>query len=110
MEATVERTGRLDNPYKVVERAGPTGRVNGQAAAVGPQRGMVGDALDGCGIQVVAVRGVELDQLDPHLDLDGIERRHSAHCRGLGDSGAAIRILDWTAYAALWPFHLVDRR
>lgn len=48
--------------------------------------------------------------LGGHLDLDGTERRHRAHCRGLEDAGAAIRILDWTAYAALWPFHLVDRR
>ncbi|AUA08550.1 hypothetical protein CFP59_00636 [Streptomyces malaysiensis subsp. malaysiensis] len=35
------------------------GRVGDQAAAVGPQGGMVGDAMGG-GVQVVAVHGVEL--------------------------------------------------
>ncbi|MEV5439413.1 glutathione S-transferase C-terminal domain-containing protein [Streptomyces sp. NPDC052682] len=35
-----------------------------------------------------------------HLDLDGITRRHHAHCRGLEAAGAAVRILDWTAHAA----------
>ncbi|GAA0913180.1 glutathione S-transferase C-terminal domain-containing protein [Streptomyces thermoalcalitolerans] len=34
----------------------------------------------------------------PHLDLDGIARRHHAHCRGLEAAGAAVRILDWTAH------------
>ncbi|MFI8106094.1 glutathione S-transferase C-terminal domain-containing protein [Streptomyces sp. NPDC086023] len=31
----------------------------------------------------------------PHLDLDGIARRHHAHCRGKEAAGAAIRIVDW---------------
>ncbi|GGS39967.1 glutathione S-transferase C-terminal domain-containing protein [Streptomyces griseoviridis] len=31
----------------------------------------------------------------PHLDLDGIARRHDAHCRGPEAAGAALRILDW---------------
>ncbi|CAL9382124.1 glutathione S-transferase C-terminal domain-containing protein [Streptomyces sp. enrichment culture] len=35
-----------------------------------------------------------------HLDLDGIERRHRAHCHGLEAAGAAVRILDWAAHAA----------
>ncbi|MEU7057429.1 glutathione S-transferase C-terminal domain-containing protein [Streptomyces sp. NPDC046197] len=35
-----------------------------------------------------------------HLDLDGIARRHHAHCRGLEAAGAAVRILDWAAHAA----------
>ncbi|GAA2434080.1 glutathione S-transferase C-terminal domain-containing protein [Streptomyces macrosporus] len=34
----------------------------------------------------------------PHLDLDGIARRHHAHCRGLEAAGAAVRIVDWTAH------------
>ncbi|MEU5095313.1 glutathione S-transferase C-terminal domain-containing protein [Streptomyces sp. NPDC020996] len=34
----------------------------------------------------------------PHLDLDGIARRHHARCRGLEDAGAAVRILDWAAH------------
>ncbi|GAA3505034.1 glutathione S-transferase family protein [Streptomyces prasinosporus] len=35
-----------------------------------------------------------------HLDLDGIARRHHAHCRGLEAAGAAVRILDWAAHVA----------
>ncbi|WP_330268797.1 glutathione S-transferase C-terminal domain-containing protein [Streptomyces griseorubiginosus] len=35
-----------------------------------------------------------------NLDLDGIERRHHARCRGLEAAGAAVQILDWTAHAA----------
>lgn len=35
-----------------------------------------------------------------HLDLDGIARRHHAHCRGLEAAGAAVQILDWAAHAA----------
>ncbi|UQX04119.1 glutathione S-transferase C-terminal domain-containing protein [Streptomyces sp. RerS4] len=31
------------------------------------------------------------------LDLDGIARRHHAHCRGTEAAGAAVRILDWTS-------------
>ncbi|WP_079070909.1 glutathione S-transferase C-terminal domain-containing protein [Streptomyces sp. IMTB 1903] len=31
----------------------------------------------------------------PHLDLDGIARRHHAHCRGREAAGAAVRIVDW---------------
>ncbi|HZG04678.1 MAG TPA: glutathione S-transferase C-terminal domain-containing protein [Streptomyces sp.] len=34
-----------------------------------------------------------------HLDLDGIARRHHAHCRGLEAAGAAVQIVDWAAYA-----------
>ncbi|MET7683870.1 glutathione S-transferase C-terminal domain-containing protein [Streptomyces sp. NPDC005423] len=34
------------------------------------------------------------------LDLDGIARRHEAHCRGLEAAGAAVQILDWAAHAA----------
>ncbi|MDT0433423.1 MULTISPECIES: glutathione S-transferase C-terminal domain-containing protein [Streptomyces] len=33
-----------------------------------------------------------------HLDLDGVERRHRARCRGLESAGAAVRILDWPAH------------
>lgn len=40
-----------------------------------------------------------------HLDLDGIARRHHAHCRGLEAAGAAVQILDWAAHTA----HVVDR-
>ncbi|MES5817896.1 glutathione S-transferase C-terminal domain-containing protein [Streptomyces sp. RG80] len=35
-----------------------------------------------------------------HLDLDGIARRHHAHCRGLEAAGAAVQILDWAAHTA----------
>jgi putative glutathione S-transferase len=35
-----------------------------------------------------------------HLDLDGIARRHHAHCRGLEAAGAAVQILDWAAHVA----------
>ncbi|MCX4481303.1 glutathione S-transferase C-terminal domain-containing protein [Streptomyces cellulosae] len=38
----------------------------------------------------------------PHLDLDGIARRHHAHCRGTEAAGAAVPVMDWPAY--------VDRR
>ncbi|WTB87552.1 glutathione S-transferase C-terminal domain-containing protein [Streptomyces cellulosae] len=38
----------------------------------------------------------------PHLDLDGIARRHHALCRGTEAAGAAVSIMDWPAY--------VDRR
>ncbi|MEU6537882.1 glutathione S-transferase C-terminal domain-containing protein [Streptomyces sp. NPDC047000] len=38
-----------------------------------------------------------------HLDLDGIERRHRARCRGLEAAGAAVRILDWAAHTAVAP-------
>ncbi|BBC31286.1 Glutathione S-transferase [Streptomyces graminofaciens] len=34
----------------------------------------------------------------PHLDLDGIARRHHAHCRGLEAAGAAVQILDWSSH------------
>ncbi|MFJ6074095.1 glutathione S-transferase C-terminal domain-containing protein [Streptomyces sp. NPDC093065] len=34
-----------------------------------------------------------------HLDLDGIARRHHAHCRGQEDAGAAVQIVDWVSYA-----------
>ncbi|MFF7188716.1 glutathione S-transferase C-terminal domain-containing protein [Streptomyces sp. NPDC008222] len=34
----------------------------------------------------------------PHLDLDGIARRHHMHCRGLEAAGAAVQILDWAAH------------
>ncbi|MGV9564069.1 glutathione S-transferase C-terminal domain-containing protein [Streptomyces sp. NPDC003480] len=34
----------------------------------------------------------------PHLDLDGIARRHHAQCRGLEAAGAAVQILDWAAH------------
>ncbi|MET8575192.1 glutathione S-transferase C-terminal domain-containing protein [Streptomyces sp. NPDC005012] len=33
-----------------------------------------------------------------HLDLDGIARRHHAHCRGEEAAGAAVRIVDWDAH------------
>ncbi|MFJ4713851.1 glutathione S-transferase C-terminal domain-containing protein [Streptomyces sp. NPDC088785] len=33
-----------------------------------------------------------------HLDLDGIARRHHAHCRGEEAAGAAVQIVDWAAY------------
>ncbi|MFI9824039.1 glutathione S-transferase C-terminal domain-containing protein [Streptomyces sp. NPDC052013] len=36
-----------------------------------------------------------------HLDLDGIARRHHAHCRGQEAAGAAVQIVDWAAYARL---------
>lgn len=32
-----------------------------------------------------------------HLDLDGIARRHHAHCRGMEAAGAAVQIVDWAA-------------
>ncbi|MER5430053.1 glutathione S-transferase C-terminal domain-containing protein [Streptomyces sp. NPDC002588] len=35
-----------------------------------------------------------------HLDLDGIDRRHQARCRGLEAAGSAVRILDWAAHVA----------
>jgi putative glutathione S-transferase len=35
-----------------------------------------------------------------HLDLDGIARRHHAHCRGLEAAGAAVQILDWASHAS----------
>ncbi|MEU6636520.1 glutathione S-transferase C-terminal domain-containing protein [Streptomyces rochei] len=35
-----------------------------------------------------------------HLDLDGLARRHHAHCRGEEAAGAAMQIVDWAAYAA----------
>ncbi|WP_405650298.1 glutathione S-transferase C-terminal domain-containing protein [Streptomyces sp. NBC_00019] len=35
-----------------------------------------------------------------HLDLDGIARRHHAHCRGLEAAGSAVQILDWAAHTA----------
>ncbi|MFD7325371.1 glutathione S-transferase C-terminal domain-containing protein [Streptomyces sp. NPDC059875] len=35
-----------------------------------------------------------------HLDLDGIARRHHAHCKGLEAAGAAVQILDWAAHIA----------
>ncbi|POX48137.1 glutathione S-transferase C-terminal domain-containing protein [Streptomyces sp. Ru72] len=34
----------------------------------------------------------------PHLDRDGIARRHHAHCRGLEAAGAAVQILDWASH------------
>jgi putative glutathione S-transferase len=33
------------------------------------------------------------------LDLDGIARRHHAHCQGREAAGAAVQIVDWAAYA-----------
>ncbi|WP_369192981.1 glutathione S-transferase C-terminal domain-containing protein [Streptomyces djakartensis] len=33
----------------------------------------------------------------PHLDLDGIARRHHAHCRGQEAAGSAVQIVDWAA-------------
>ena len=33
-----------------------------------------------------------------HLDLDGIARRHHAHCQGLEAAGAAVQILDWASH------------
>ncbi|MFG2790972.1 glutathione S-transferase C-terminal domain-containing protein [Streptomyces sp. NPDC048419] len=45
-----------------------------------------------------------------HLDLDGIELRHHARCRGLEDAGAAVQILDWARYAGCQQVHSVDRR
>ncbi|MER6129933.1 glutathione S-transferase C-terminal domain-containing protein [Streptomyces sp. NPDC001795] len=33
------------------------------------------------------------------LDLDGIARRHHAHCRGTEAAGAAVQIVDWMACA-----------
>ncbi|MFF7651067.1 glutathione S-transferase C-terminal domain-containing protein [Streptomyces sp. NPDC007983] len=36
-----------------------------------------------------------------HLDLDGIARRHHAHCQGLEAAGAAVQILDWATHARL---------
>ncbi|MFK4100452.1 glutathione S-transferase C-terminal domain-containing protein [Streptomyces sp. NPDC019531] len=38
-----------------------------------------------------------------HLDLDGIARRHHAHCRGLEAAGAAVQILDWASHTARCP-------
>ncbi|GAA4023694.1 glutathione S-transferase C-terminal domain-containing protein [Streptomyces sp. NBC_01352] len=34
-----------------------------------------------------------------HLDLDGIARRHHAHCQGLEAAGSAVQILDWAGHA-----------
>ncbi|WP_043175321.1 glutathione S-transferase C-terminal domain-containing protein [Streptomyces sp. NRRL B-24484] len=34
-----------------------------------------------------------------HLDLEGIDRRHRARCRGEEDAGAAMPIVDWAQYA-----------
>ncbi|WP_431683239.1 glutathione S-transferase C-terminal domain-containing protein [Kitasatospora sp. KL5] len=34
-----------------------------------------------------------------HLDLDGVARRHRAHCRGEEAAGAAMPIVDWAASA-----------
>ncbi|MEU6912810.1 glutathione S-transferase C-terminal domain-containing protein [Streptomyces olindensis] len=34
-----------------------------------------------------------------HLDLDGIARRHHAHCLGREAAGAAVQIVDWAVYA-----------
>lgn len=45
-----------------------------------------------------------------HLDLDGMDRRHHAQCRGPEAAGSAVQILDRAAHSARWPFHLVDRR
>ncbi|MEV5357816.1 glutathione S-transferase C-terminal domain-containing protein [Streptomyces sp. NPDC093516] len=33
------------------------------------------------------------------IDLEGIARRHHAHCRGREAAGAAVPIVDWAAYA-----------
>lgn len=35
----------------------------------------------------------------PRLDLDGMARRHHAHCRGLEAAGAALAIVDWAGHA-----------
>ncbi|MFD7699209.1 glutathione S-transferase C-terminal domain-containing protein [Streptomyces caelestis] len=35
----------------------------------------------------------------PHLDLDGIARRHHAHCRGREAAGSAVQIVDWATCA-----------
>ncbi|MFE1856074.1 glutathione S-transferase C-terminal domain-containing protein [Streptomyces sp. NPDC002387] len=32
------------------------------------------------------------------LDLDGLARRHHAHCRGLEAAGAAVQIVDWCGH------------
>ncbi|MPY50944.1 glutathione S-transferase C-terminal domain-containing protein [Streptomyces acidicola] len=36
-----------------------------------------------------------------HLDLDGIARRHHAHCRGAEAAGAATQIVDWASADAV---------
>jgi putative glutathione S-transferase len=45
-----------------------------------------------------ARRLAALPAFGPHLDLDGIARRHHARCKGTEAAGAAVRIVDWTAY------------
>ncbi|WP_326690272.1 MULTISPECIES: glutathione S-transferase C-terminal domain-containing protein [unclassified Streptomyces] len=47
-----------------------------------------------------ARRLAALPAFGSHLDVDGIDRRHHAHCRGHEAAGAAVRIVDWTACAS----------
>ncbi|GGV44830.1 hypothetical protein GCM10010261_19110 [Streptomyces pilosus] len=58
----------------------------------------------------VTAADVELWAAPVQLDLDGIERRHRAHCHGLEAAGTAVRILDRAAHAARCSFHRVDPR
>ncbi|WP_392675117.1 glutathione S-transferase C-terminal domain-containing protein [Streptomyces sp. LN785] len=44
-----------------------------------------------------ARRLASLPAFGSHLDLDGIDRRHDAHCQGLESAGAAVQIVDWAA-------------
>ncbi|MBA4863718.1 glutathione S-transferase C-terminal domain-containing protein [Streptomyces sp. PSKA54] len=44
-----------------------------------------------------ARRLTSLPAFGSHLDLDGIDRRHDAHCQGLESAGAAVQIVDWAA-------------
>lgn len=46
-----------------------------------------------------ARRLAALPAFGAHLDLDGIARRHHAHCRGREAAGAAVRIVDWSQCA-----------
>src|SRR3954453_22241283 len=47
------------------------GRVSGEPAGVGPQGGVVGQALNSGGVEVVTVDGVELEQGGPQLHVCG---------------------------------------
>ncbi len=49
------------------------GGVGGEAAGVGPQSAVAGDAVHGGGVEVAAVDGVELDQAHPQLHVGGGE-------------------------------------
>ncbi|MFE7171692.1 glutathione S-transferase C-terminal domain-containing protein [Streptomyces sp. NPDC057616] len=64
--------------------------------------------LDACAVQRIADhpelwayarRLTAHPAFGPHLDLDGIERRHHARCRGLEAAGSAVQILDWARHA-----------